>query len=321
MHSDLSAITLPRSGSSLSRLGKRLALGSASETDINEYDEFIIWAQFVAELLEDELRGIDWPSILHRAVQPRVTSRAKSKDTLVQKLQMRPGLQLPRIRDIIGARIVANVTLSEQDRMVSHLYEHFDCTEPSQIIDRRQVPSAGYRAVHLEVKINNVYMEIQVRTAWQDEWAEMFEGMADTWGREIRYVPALINDTALVEGGTGTRQAVVDIARNLSVNIIAAAERVEDKLAQSSQRLIAASEGLQALRKRLDKISDVPDGTFVTEVRDEYGRRQKEYEAGLAQASELRVEFEAAKVQLREIIRIMHKTYTLTLQDEAGGAL
>ncbi len=30
-------------------------------------------------------------------------------------------------------------------------------------------------------------MEVQVRTVWQDRWAQIVEGLGDTWGRQIRY--------------------------------------------------------------------------------------------------------------------------------------
>jgi len=45
----------------------------------------------------------------------------------------------------------------------------------------------GYRAVHVIAFPEGVPVEIQVRTLWQHEWAELFEKLADRVGRRIRY--------------------------------------------------------------------------------------------------------------------------------------
>jgi ppGpp synthetase/RelA/SpoT-type nucleotidyltranferase len=45
----------------------------------------------------------------------------------------------------------------------------------------------GYAAVHVIVFPEGTPIEIQIRTAWQHEWAELFEKLADLVGRGIRY--------------------------------------------------------------------------------------------------------------------------------------
>jgi hypothetical protein len=45
----------------------------------------------------------------------------------------------------------------------------------------------GYAAVHVVVFPDDAPIEIQIRTAWQHEWAELFEKLADLVGRGIRY--------------------------------------------------------------------------------------------------------------------------------------
>jgi ppGpp synthetase/RelA/SpoT-type nucleotidyltranferase len=45
----------------------------------------------------------------------------------------------------------------------------------------------GYRAVHVVARVDQLPVEVQVRTAWQHQWAESFEKIADRLGRSIRY--------------------------------------------------------------------------------------------------------------------------------------
>lgn len=68
--------------------------------------------------------------------------------------------------------------------MVAQLEERFpDC----KVIDRRMKPTFGYRAVHIVVRTLECRVEIQVRTRAQNEWAQLVESFADSWGRQIRY--------------------------------------------------------------------------------------------------------------------------------------
>jgi hypothetical protein len=62
-----------------------------------------------------------------------------------------------------------------------------DCPRAPQIIDRRERPSHGYRAVHVIVYAETVPVEIQVRTMLQDLWAQISEKLGDIWGRGPRY--------------------------------------------------------------------------------------------------------------------------------------
>jgi hypothetical protein len=48
-------------------------------------------------------------------------------------------------------------------------------------------PSFGYQAVHVIVTASQCAVEIQVRTPLQDLWAQVVEGIADRFGRGIRY--------------------------------------------------------------------------------------------------------------------------------------
>ncbi len=87
------------------------------------------------------------------------------------------------MQDIAGCRIiVANV--KEQDDVVASLKKIFP---NATVVDRREKPSFGYRAVHLTPKVRGLPVEIQVRSLLQHRWAEFSEKLADRVGSELKY--------------------------------------------------------------------------------------------------------------------------------------
>lgn len=117
--------------------------------------------------------------------------------------------------DIAGARIVGDMTWSDQDRWIDRLSAAFP---GGKVVDRRERPSHGYRAVHYVAPVDEVRVEIQVRTVMQDLWAQIVERLADRWGRGIRYGKA-VPDRNSVVWGTTTRQHLVDAVHALSVAV------------------------------------------------------------------------------------------------------
>jgi ppGpp synthetase/RelA/SpoT-type nucleotidyltranferase len=92
------------------------------------------------------------------------------------------------MQDLAGMRIVGEFDRRGQDEIVTQLRELFvDAPRQPRVIDRRTAPMHGYRAVHVIVFPDGAPIEIQVRTARQHEWAELFEKLADRAGRGIRY--------------------------------------------------------------------------------------------------------------------------------------
>jgi ppGpp synthetase/RelA/SpoT-type nucleotidyltranferase len=120
-------------------------------------------------------------------------------------------MNLSQVQDIAGMRLVQAMTLEEQDQLVDRLLAIFP---GAKIIDRRTRPSFGYRAVHVVPKVDGRHIEVRVRTALQDRWAQMVERMADHWGRGIRYGQEPDRPAARVSGYT--RSAVVELARRMS---------------------------------------------------------------------------------------------------------
>ncbi|MFF0575338.1 nucleotidyltransferase family protein [Streptosporangium saharense] len=117
----------------------------------------------------------------------RVSTRVKTTQVLIEKL-CRESSRLSQVQDLAGARIVVQDRM-DQDKALESIRGFFDAhaPKPCKAKDRRADPSHGYRAVHLIVFLEDIPVEIQIRTQLQDVWAQIMERLADHWGRGIRY--------------------------------------------------------------------------------------------------------------------------------------
>jgi putative GTP pyrophosphokinase len=107
---------------------------------------------------------------------------AKSTIAIVAKLQ-RESVRLSQMQDITGCRaVVANI--EAQQGIVECLAAYF---QTAQVVDRRTMPSHGYRAVHIIVKTEVGHVEIQIRTELQHIWAQLSEAWADHFGADLKY--------------------------------------------------------------------------------------------------------------------------------------
>ncbi len=162
----------------------------------------------------------DYETALH-AAQARIadefvdfavpTSRLKTVQTLVGKLRREPHMNLSQVQDVAGVRIVRDMNLAEQSKIAERIAGVFD---GSKTIDRRVKSTFGYRAVHVVVRVDGLPVEVQVRTALQDRWAQIVERTADYWGRQIRYGQAPNAPEESV--GAVSRKFIVDLISRLS---------------------------------------------------------------------------------------------------------
>ena len=120
----------------------------------------------------------------------KVTRRVKSVVSLKEKLRRMPKTPLERIQDVAGARLDCDVTLTQQQRIAKGLYDLFtECgANRVDIKDLRDGSHSGYRAIHLHLRFPAGFAEVQVRTALQCRWANVYETAADIFGRQIRYL-------------------------------------------------------------------------------------------------------------------------------------
>lgn len=177
------AMPLPISGNQLKKLTRRLRDGTAEPADWDVLADVLLFYNDVLDRAHADVERLCAAMPLARPMTPRV----KTLKTTLEKLHRQPELySIAQIRDIAGLRIVVHGTRLDQDEVVSRVAEGFPDRTP-KVIDRRLAPKQGYRAVHLEVRRDDLLIEIQVRTELQHRWAELFERTADKLGRGLRY--------------------------------------------------------------------------------------------------------------------------------------
>jgi ppGpp synthetase/RelA/SpoT-type nucleotidyltranferase len=206
---------LPMSKRQVDLLGERLA---TSETIP---DDDLVLLEGVLDVYDNEALPVVERRLLDLGFAP--TTRVKTTGTLIDKLRREQGMKLSRVQDVAGARIVVDGSRRNQDEAVALIVSSFDAREPK---DRRANPSSGYRAVHVTVLESGLPVEIQVRTPLQDSWAQLFERLADRWGRGIRYgqepdEPDTIVPETFVSGrpGTNTRREALAMLLETSEDI------------------------------------------------------------------------------------------------------
>ncbi|RWZ79852.1 hypothetical protein [Glutamicibacter sp. HZAU] len=200
----------------LRRLGESIRDETEPRSGTPDYVDVMSYFNDYADEIRQKIQVLDWTTLLSDR-EYEVSSRPKTIDTLRQKLQRDRRTPLQSIQDIAGIRFEAEMTLLEQDAVVTAIAGMFDENEV-QIRDLRSEPHSGYRAVHLWLK-EPARAEIQVRTQLQGKWANMYEAAADVLGREIRYgvMPTHPNESRTVLFLHAISSAIAELERRYSV--------------------------------------------------------------------------------------------------------
>jgi ppGpp synthetase/RelA/SpoT-type nucleotidyltranferase len=106
---------------------------------------------------------------------PIVTQRLKKFPTVAGKLLREPRMKLSRMADIGGVRAV----LPNQDavyRVATRLRRNWTITKTRDYI--AEPKDDGYRALHLINRNRGRLIEVQLRTTYQDAWANTVEANA-----------------------------------------------------------------------------------------------------------------------------------------------
>ena len=111
-----------------------------------------------------------------------VQSRLKRFETVVEKLR-RSTSDLSRLEDIAGCRVVLP-TMTEQQQVLDSIRSTWEVIREH---DYQTSPRDGYRARHIVVGAQGRPVEVQVRTLWEDMWANASEALAKSVDPEIKY--------------------------------------------------------------------------------------------------------------------------------------
>lgn len=106
--------------------------------------------------------------------RPRVTQRLQKMPTIIYKLQRHPTMRLSTMQDIGGLRAVL-ANQEHVDAVVARLRRNWRRRVIAVYDYVREPKETGYRALHVVVVENNRRIEIQLRTPWQDMWAQSSE--------------------------------------------------------------------------------------------------------------------------------------------------
>ncbi|BCF84503.1 hypothetical protein RQCS_40480 [Rhodococcus qingshengii] len=207
---------LPWSKRQLKKLGYALLSDGTVPQNCPDYDSVMLWhhelAAEVARVLRGAISNVNWNN---GDITCHVTSRGKTVDTLIQKLE-RSSITLDVIQDLAGVRIDGNFNTAQQTQLAEALGKYFDVDERG-FRDLRSTPHSGYRAFHLWLRLPAGRVEVQIRTEGQSEWANAYERLGDHLGRGIRY-----GEEADVPGA----QEVVEAFHQLSFELAAIEHKV-----------------------------------------------------------------------------------------------
>jgi ppGpp synthetase/RelA/SpoT-type nucleotidyltranferase len=212
----------------IDRLGDRLRKGNITEADLRLLDTY---RRLFTEAYEVVVIAIREELGLEPTGRP-----AKSTTSISDKLR-RESIRLTQIQDIAGCRLITP-DINAQDSVVQSLTQLFEHTT---VVDRRQQPSHGYRAVHVIVNLRGKLIEIQVRTALQHIWAELSEKFSDVFDPAIKY-------------GGGDNDAQKQLLRSSST--IAREESLEIEVAAMYLTLSSQNELTDKKKKELIKIQE-----------------------------------------------------------------
>lgn len=140
------------------------------------------------QIAHQELAGIVEP------LGAAVSSRHKRMQAILEKLQRFPHMRLSQMDDIAGCRVVVD-TLGHIALLREALSRGYDIHRVNDYISSPK--ATGYRAVHVVLElpdtnfvmhrsVNSCFVEVQLRTPRQNEWADQVEAATGTTGIDLK---------------------------------------------------------------------------------------------------------------------------------------
>ena len=158
--------------------------------------------------------------------EPIVAQRLKKFPTIAGKLLREPRMKLSRMADIGGVRAV----LPDQDvvyRVAARLRRNWTITKTRDYI--AEPKDDGYRALHLINRNRGRLIEVQLRTPFQDGWANAVEAHARVIAPGLKfgggpasvreYFVALAEMVASLDQGRQVEQELLDRLNRLRASV------------------------------------------------------------------------------------------------------
>lgn len=167
----------------IDRAGQFIVKDDISEEERKHYIEIIdSWRALHAFPMNTFAVNLKKKSCLHG--KPIVVQRLKRLETIVEKLERFPNMQLSRMQDLGGCRVIVpkiEDVYAMRDKIVKSRMRHKLHNEKDYI--KNPNPNTGYRGIHLiykyksdrNTKYNGLFIEIQIRTKLQHMWATAVE--------------------------------------------------------------------------------------------------------------------------------------------------
>jgi len=156
----------------INKIGKKFRDSIYDEEDFSfleeykkEYDEILInKTSKLSELISKKINNFI------------LVGRLKRTNSIIRKLQRKKnyGMDLTRMSDIAGLRVIVN-DIKDQNIVIESIKLNLQI---DKIYDYRETEQ-NYRSVHLVLRENNKYLEIQIRTVAQQTWADESEGFGE----------------------------------------------------------------------------------------------------------------------------------------------
>lgn len=170
------------SKSAVRRAGSKIRRWSAGEATREEYEASIAVVEQYRALHTLPLVKVN--NGLRRfcaslQIEGQVTQRLKKEATIVSKLTRESGLDLSRMQDIGGCRVVVkdHETLRRLESRICSSWSTRLVRTSDYIAEPR---ASGYRAVHLVVRWDERAIEIQLRTETMHAWAQTVEMISES---------------------------------------------------------------------------------------------------------------------------------------------
>ena len=175
----------------LDKAGSRVRRAARERVEVPDsvlrtIDDFRAWHLPTLQEVQRRISGFFHEQTGLGAENLPVTSRLKTPSAITAKL-VRTETSLVRMQDIVGARIVVpNLDMQNASLAVVEGALFANCVQ--HVKDQRQEPDQyGYRAIHVIIQLEGRIAEIQIRTRWQDAWAQIVESLDSSLGKDLKH--------------------------------------------------------------------------------------------------------------------------------------